>query len=196
MQQGSSPRLTRQAAPSTPASVLAAVLLLPSMLVVIVPYVILRTGFGYRVPDENVTTFRFFGLLPLAAGAFMCLWAFWDLLIHGGGKLPIFRLTQLPNGSETQVFRGVFRYTRNPVYAGVCLTLFGQAVYFVSGTLFFFTLLCFVALHLLVVVHEEPLYRALYQEAYSEYCRRVPRWKPEWDKVLAEENIGRDGLPR
>lgn len=71
--------------------------------------------------------------------------------------------------------RGVYRYTRNPVYAGVCLSLFGQAVYFVSGTLFFFTMACFVALHLLVVVHEEPIYRALYQECYSDYCRRVPR---------------------
>lgn len=55
------------------------------------------------------------------------------------------------------------------------MCLLGQAIYFVSGTLFFFTIVSFIGLHLLVVVYEEPVYRALYREGYAEYCRRVPR---------------------
>ena len=47
-------RMTKATAPFTPVSVLLSVLLLPSTLVMVVPFVILQTGFGYRVPDENV----------------------------------------------------------------------------------------------------------------------------------------------
>eukprot|EP00055_Hartaetosiga_balthica_P005471 m.16116 g.16116 ORF g.16116 m.16116 type:complete len:193 (-) comp4569_c0_seq1:423-1001(-) len=189
MNDNGSEKQTRDNAPPTPPLILAFFLAFPSLLVVIVPYVILMTGFGYQVPFHQVTSFRFFGTVPITGGAFISLWAMWDLLVYGRLKLPIFTLKQLDNGGEKYTFRGVFRYMRNPVYAGICMLLMGQAIYFVSGTLFFYTLGAFAALHLLVILYEEPNFRAIYPQAYADYCRRVPRWLPVWEKIMKEEGV-------
>jgi protein-S-isoprenylcysteine O-methyltransferase Ste14 len=71
---------------------------------------------------------------------------------------------------------GLYRYSRNPMYAGVILVIFGQAVLFGSASMALYGVLVFVIFHLVVVMVEEPHLRATRGSDYEGYCRSVPRW--------------------
>jgi protein-S-isoprenylcysteine O-methyltransferase Ste14 len=67
------------------------------------------------------------------------------------------------------VSEGLYRYSRNPMYLGVLLTIFGQGL--VS-----YGLIVWICFHAAVVLLEEPQLRKQNGEPYDEYRRRVPRW--------------------
>ncbi len=67
------------------------------------------------------------------------------------------------------VSEGLYRYSRNPMYLGVLLTIFGQG-------LIIYGLIVWLCFHAVVVLLEEPQLRKQNGEPYDEYRRRVPRW--------------------
>jgi protein-S-isoprenylcysteine O-methyltransferase Ste14 len=67
------------------------------------------------------------------------------------------------------VSEGLYRYSRNPMYLGVLLTIFGQG-------LIGYGLIVWICFHTVVVLLEEPQLRKQNGEPYDEYCRTVPRW--------------------
>lgn len=74
------------------------------------------------------------------------------------------------------VERGLYRYTRNPMYASVILMLVGWAIAFNSFGLWIYLLIATVAFHLRVTLGEEPWLARVHGEQWSQYARRVPRW--------------------
>lgn len=76
------------------------------------------------------------------------------------------------------VLAGPYLYLRNPLFAGVVLTLAGAALAYRSGPLAVVTALTAAALHAWVVGREEPRLRARFGAAYEAYLRHVPRWLP------------------
>jgi protein-S-isoprenylcysteine O-methyltransferase Ste14 len=74
------------------------------------------------------------------------------------------------------VVRGLYRYTRNPMYAGVFAAIQGQAFYYGSGRVAVYGCLMLLMAYLFVVFYEEPTLRRLFAAQYEEYCRAVPRW--------------------
>ena len=74
--------------------------------------------------------------------------------------------------------RGLYRYSRNPMYVGVLSLVFAQALFFASpGTLLYAALL-FLAFHAFVVLYEEPTLARSFGAAYQRYLASVPRWIP------------------
>ena len=76
------------------------------------------------------------------------------------------------------VVGGLYRYVRNPMYAGVAAAIFGQALFFASKRLLIYGGLVWLAFHLFVFFYEEPTLRATFGEEYKIFCEIVPRWIP------------------
>jgi protein-S-isoprenylcysteine O-methyltransferase Ste14 len=119
------------------------------------------------------------GWVPVAAGALIygaCLARF----LGAGGTPAIFftRPLRAVLGEEpgAVVTRGLYRHSRNPMYAGVLLVIAGQAIVRASMPVAWYGVAVFVAFHLVVVFGEEPHLRRTRGAAYEAYCRRVPRW--------------------
>jgi protein-S-isoprenylcysteine O-methyltransferase Ste14 len=70
---------------------------------------------------------------------------------------------------------GLYRYSRNPIFVGLMLVGLGIAV--VSGLWWSWTALAALALscHLQVMIEEAHMAR-MFGQAYTAFCRRVPRW--------------------
>jgi protein-S-isoprenylcysteine O-methyltransferase Ste14 len=67
---------------------------------------------------------------------------------------------------------------RNPLLAGVVVTLAGATLAARSGALALATVVGAVAAHVFVVRAEEPRLASRFGEAYAAYRERVPRWWP------------------
>ena len=72
--------------------------------------------------------------------------------------------------------RGLYRFSRTPMYLSVLLVLLGWAIGSGSRELFGYAAILAVAFHLRVVRGEEPWLACMHGEAWTAYARRVPRW--------------------
>lgn len=114
----------------------------------------------------------------------LCLFGF----MASGGTPAIFftRPLRFLIGEEPSglVQDGLYRFSRNPMYVGVLLVVFGQAMLFASIRVAFYGVVLWLFFHLTVVFQEEPHLRRERGPSYEEYCRRVPRWLG-WPKQLS-----------
>lgn len=144
-------------------------ILQPGVVVVLVPYLILRlTGRELLPPDPGTT--HVVGAALMAAGAAVALTCIVRFATEGKGTLsPLDPTKQL-------VVRGLYKYSRNPMYVGAMLTLVGETLFWWSPELAIYAVVVFVAFNLFVLLHEEPRCRRDFGDAYNEYCQRVGRW--------------------
>ena len=109
--------------------------------------------------------------LYLLGGA-IYLWCVWDFATFGRG-------TPAPIDAPRElVVRGLYRYTRNPMYLGVLTTILGWACLFRSGAVLLYALAVAAAFQLFIVLYEEPHLQRTFGSAYAEYCSHVGRWLP------------------
>src|SRR6266850_6648484 len=107
------------------------------------------------------------GNVLVAAGVTLALMCVLTLAIRGRG-------TPAPFDPPRQlVVRGPYRRVRNPMYIGAGVALLGAALRYRSAALFAYAAIFFIAMHLFVVVYEEPTLRRTFGADYEEYCRRV-----------------------
>jgi len=119
------------------------------------------------------------GWLLVGAGAFVYGWCLFEFLFSGGTPAIFFtRDLKFLLGEEPPklVLRGLYRVSRNPMYIGVLLAVFGLAVLFGSSDAAIYGALLWLCFHLVVVFLEEPHLRKERGEPYDEYRRKVPRW--------------------
>lgn len=119
------------------------------------------------------------GWLLVAAGAAiyaLCLLRF--LAADGTPAIFLARPLRALIGEEppSLVQSWLYSVTRNPMYVGVALAVFGQAIAFRSAGIAIYASILWFHFHLSVVLLEEPHLREIHGAAYDEYCRRVPRW--------------------
>lgn len=74
------------------------------------------------------------------------------------------------------IAKGVYRYSRNPMYLTILLTFFGGFLFFGHFLLLVYVLLAIPAVHLIVVLKEEPELKRVFGKEYLDYLKRVPRW--------------------
>jgi protein-S-isoprenylcysteine O-methyltransferase Ste14 len=73
---------------------------------------------------------------------------------------------------------GAYRYSRNPMKAGLFLVLAGEALATQSVALTAW-LACFATVNVVYIrLHEEPGLAKRFGARYRDYCKRVPRWWP------------------
>jgi protein-S-isoprenylcysteine O-methyltransferase Ste14 len=110
------------------------------------------------------------GWTMLVLGTLGYLWCAADFVRFGlGTPAPVAAPDRL-------VVRGLYRYTRNPMYVSVLLAVIGQALLRWSGTVLGYAFLLFVVLNLFVRLYEEPTLARKFGQPYLDYRTRVPRW--------------------
>ena len=141
-------------------------ILVPGTVAVLVP---LRF-FSHADLEVSVRSFSAGMLLLLGASIYAC--CLWDFAITGRG-------TPAPIDSpKTLVVRGLYRYTRNPMYVGVLTVIGGWALLFGSTELAIYGLCVAAVFHLFVLLYEEPHLRDVFGASYERYCYEVSRWLP------------------
>lgn len=115
--------------------------------------------------------FQFFGPVLIAigmAGYIMTIWRFFTEA----------KASPLPGDSQGLMIKGIYRYSRNPMYVSVWIVLLGHAVFYASLDLFYYLLLWILIFNIVVRFAEEPYLKTTFGEKYDEYCKTVPRWIP------------------
>lgn len=81
-----------------------------------------------------------------------------------------------PGGASAVVRRGVYRFSRNPMYVGLVAGLLGWGVYLSHALALAGVPVLAWWLDRFQIVAEEQALRARFGAEYNEYCRKVRRW--------------------
>ena len=120
----------------------------------------------------ELTEIAIIGFPLLVVGSSIYFWCLWDFATFGRG-------TPLPlDPPRHLVVRGLYRYTRNPMYVGVVTTIFGWALFYESPDISIYGVCVALVFHFAVLVIEEPILRKSFGPTYDEYCDKVNRWLP------------------
>ena len=81
-----------------------------------------------------------------------------------------------PEEASSLVDRGVFRYSRNPMYLGLLVDLIGWSIWL--GNLYNLAVLAIFVAYITVfqIKPEEVVMKSLFGDAYADYCSKVRRW--------------------
>ncbi len=141
-------------------------ILVPGTVAVFVPV------FVFAHDHTGLTLNTLAGGLLLTIGGAIYMWCLWDFASFG-------RATPAPvDPPKHLVMRGLYAYTRNPMYVGVLATILGWAVFFGAWPIAVYGLCVAAGFHLFVVFYEEPHLRQVFGSSYEEYCLQVRRWLP------------------
>src|SRR5262245_26122161 len=113
---------------------------------------------------------QFCGSVFLAFGTSVLLWTIADFFSAGRGTLsPV-------DPPKELVVRGLYRYSRNPMYVGALIANIGLALLFESWLVLGYAGLVVLFQHLFVLLYEEPTLKRLFGPRYLDYQARTPRW--------------------
>jgi protein-S-isoprenylcysteine O-methyltransferase Ste14 len=109
-------------------------------------------------------------ILLFAIGGSIYAWCVFDFASYGRGTpAPI-------DAPKKLVRRGLFRYSRNPIYVGVLTVICGWAVLYRNPAVAAYGVFVALCFHSFVVFFEEPILRRRFGTEYDQYCAEVPRW--------------------
>ena len=144
-------------------------ILQPGVAVVLLPYLILRSR-GYELLPPTFSTTHFFGASLIVAGGVIMATCILRFVTEGHGTIsPI-------DPTKKLIVRGLYRYSRNPMYVGAMLILIGETVFWWSAALALYSAILFLGFNLFVILHEEPRLRREFGPEYESYLRQVRRW--------------------
>ena len=149
---------------------------LPASVAVYVPLLIVRGQSPFYGPAESrpAPGMAVLGIATLffVIGAAIYTWCVRDFAVSGRGTpAPI-------DAPKRLVVRGLYRYTRNPMYLGVLCAILGWLVLYPSLVLVAYLIAICTCFHLFVVLYEERHLRRVFGNQYQEYCQKVNRWLP------------------
>lgn len=154
---------------------LLSILLLPCLVVVVVPYTLLRRagtvvvlGSGAVMPWFRVTA----GATLLLCGFALFAWSVGLFARVGRGTLAPWDPTR------RLVAVGPYQHVRNPMISGVALMLVGEALLWNSRPVGIWAGTFLVINHVYFLLLEEPGLERRFGEAYRTYKAHVPRWIP------------------
>lgn len=126
----------------------------------------------FRVPPGEPAWQRAIAIATLLTGLGPLIGSMVRFVFEGRGTL----VPGVP--TERLVVSGLYRYVRNPMYAGVLLSLAGEVILFQSRDIVVEALIAWLAAHLFILAYEEPTLTRRHPEEYPLYKRHVPRWLP------------------
>ena len=123
-------------------------------------------------PVTGGVAVRVLGAAAAAVGLLVLLDCFRRFAVEGfGTPAPVAPTEQL-------VVSGWYRHVRNPMYLALTALIGGQALLFGSRRLLAYAASVWLAVHLFVLLYEEPALQARFGDAYREYRLHVRRWWP------------------
>jgi protein-S-isoprenylcysteine O-methyltransferase Ste14 len=115
---------------------------------------------------------RWMGALLMLVGTLLLMDAFARFALQGiGTPAPVFPTRHL-------VVSGSYRYVRNPMYVAVVALILGQGLLFGNARVLVYGLCVWLAMHLFVLIYEEPTMRKSFPADYAVFSAHVPRWAP------------------
>jgi len=134
------------------------------------PYVFIAINDYLNLLTINYVFLRIFGgiIIVLGLGAFLNS----VFIFNKDGKgtpVPI-------KPPKRLVIKGLYKYTRNPLYLCHLTILLGE--FFIFGRILLLVYLALIAIvmHLYVIKLEEPELRIKFGKGYLNYLKKVPRW--------------------
>jgi protein-S-isoprenylcysteine O-methyltransferase Ste14 len=112
--------------------------------------------------------------LPLELGA---VWFYAGFIIYLLGVIieTMAMLNFFNAAVDKPVNKGIYRFSRNPMYFGMFLIFLGTSIACVSLIFFMLTAIFMILSHV-AVVYEERFCTQKYGDSYQEYLNRTPRW--------------------
>ena len=99
------------------------------------------------------------------------------IVLVAAGLFRLRKTTLNPFGEPATVVQdGIYRFSRNPMYLGMLLTLAGFGIRLGNLPALLFAPLFAVIMARGHIVREEQMLDARFGEAYRAYCKRVRRW--------------------
>lgn len=144
-------------------------ILQPGIVAGLLPYYILKSQTNNLFP-ESLKAIHFLGVIIFILGLFIMLTCIGSFAIEGKGTL------SPADPTKQLVTKGLYHYSRNPMYVGVLLILIGEAIFFQSAELWWYSLIVFIVFNLFIVLIEEPRLRKDFGVIYQDYCKKVRRW--------------------
>jgi protein-S-isoprenylcysteine O-methyltransferase Ste14 len=146
---------------------------------VLLPWLVLLE---WKIP-ESVAWNHWLALPVILSGISVLLRSVSKFATQGKGTL------SPADPAKRLVVNGLYRYVRNPMYIGVLMILLGEALFFRSGTMFFYTAVVFVVFNLFIRFFEEPYLKKTFGEEYERYYSAVNRWIP--GKPYSSRQVGK-----
>ena len=126
--------------------------------------------------NEYLPLANFSGGLPTALGSFTILIGL-ILLVHAGGMFKAAETDMIPfKEVSALVTTGVYQVTRNPMYLGMALVLFGTSITVGAYSALFVAPIFMAIIEFRFIRPEEAMLRELFGEAFDNYCKLVRRW--------------------
>lgn len=124
--------------------------------------------FGVGLPASLVSV----GFVVMLAGAALAVSCIATFVVRGRGTPAIF------DPPRQFVAVGPYRYVRNPMYIGGFTLFLGSALYLGSVAILLMAIVLVPAVHLFVVLYEEPTLKRKFDGPYESYLSTVARWLP------------------
>lgn len=121
------------------------------------------------VPFAETSVVEYAGMLLLAAGVGLTLWAAVQFRTHQTSIRP-------DRGSDALVASGPYAFSRNPIYLGEVIALVGAGIVFNRLWLILVAPLFALAVSQLAISREEAYLERRFGAAYTDYQSRVRRW--------------------
>ena len=81
-----------------------------------------------------------------------------------------------PESASHLVVEGIFQYTRNPMYVGLCFAIVAFGIYVGTWVVLILVPLFVASITYLQIIPEEIAMQKLFGAAYRSYCHAVRRW--------------------
>ncbi len=144
-------------------------ILQPGLVAGLFPYLLLNLE--DRVFFPNIwTAWQFIGIIVMFCGFSIMIICILRFATEGKGTLsPI-------DPTKKLVIKGLYKYSRNPMYVGVISLLVGEAVFWQSFVLAGYAVVVFIGFNLFIIFHEEPRLKKDFGAEYEQYLQKVRRW--------------------
>ena len=149
------------------------ILLLPTVMAGVVPYLIVSSRPFPAWPGDGLGIAAVIGgVCVLALGLGLVCTTVWQFATVGRGTLAPW------DPPKHFVVTGLYRHVRNPMMTGVILVLLGEALALRSPGVLEWAGTFAVINAIYIPLLEEPMLEARFGEEYREYKRNVRRWVP------------------
>ncbi|WP_299117312.1 methyltransferase [uncultured Winogradskyella sp.] len=138
------------------------------LVVGLIPYVLLRRRLK-AIFEANFGILNYIGIGFVILGLSIVLYCIYKFIVDGKGTL------SPADRTKALVIKGLYKYSRNPMYVGILLTLIGEVIFTGSIRLLVYTVLVALAFHLFVIFIEEPRLTKDFKADYLKYMNEVNR---------------------
>ncbi len=140
----------------------------PGMVAGFIPWLILRGR--THLFSSPFKWHHFAGIILCFIGFYILISCIVSFALKGKGTL------SPADPTKKLVTTGLYKYSRNPMYTGVMLILIGEALFFVSLKLFFYSAFIFIAFYFFITRFEEPRLKKDFGKEYDDYCKKTGRF--------------------